>query len=97
MTRKDNSALTTLGSELLSFLQSVDSPTIANAIENLKVRDRCEGYIGGSVRCMFPELGVMVGHALTVTMDSRPGPATGKAMAACGRHCFRHHGPASSS
>jgi regulator of RNase E activity RraA len=23
---------------------------------------------------MFPELGVMVGHALTVTMDSQPGP-----------------------
>jgi 4-hydroxy-4-methyl-2-oxoglutarate aldolase len=61
-------------SERLAFLRSVDSPTISNAIENLRLRDRCDGYIGGSVRCMFPELGVMVGHALTVTMDSQPGP-----------------------
>src|SRR5918994_7462595 len=58
----------------VSLLRSVDSPTIANAIERLQCRDRCEGYIGGSVRCLFPELGVMVGHALTVTMDSQPGP-----------------------
>jgi 4-hydroxy-4-methyl-2-oxoglutarate aldolase len=61
-------------SERLAFLRSVDSPTISNAIENLRSRDRCDGYIGGSVRCMFPELGVMLGHALTVTMDSQPGP-----------------------
>jgi 4-hydroxy-4-methyl-2-oxoglutarate aldolase len=61
-------------SELLAFLRSVDSPTISNAIENLRARDRCIGYVGGSVRCMFPELGAMVGHALTVTMDSQPGP-----------------------
>jgi 4-hydroxy-4-methyl-2-oxoglutarate aldolase len=74
MIRRENSAPTSIGSDLLAFLRSVDSPTIANAIENLKIRDRCEGYIGGSVRCMFPDLGVMVGHALTVTMDSQPGP-----------------------
>jgi hypothetical protein len=58
----------------VSFLRGVDSPTIANAIEHLQVRDRCDGYIGGSVRCLFPELGVMVGYALTVTVDSQPGP-----------------------
>ena len=64
--------------ELLSILRAVDSPTIANAIESLHFRDRCEGYVGGSVRCMFPELGVMVGHALTVTMDSHPGPVAAR-------------------
>jgi 4-hydroxy-4-methyl-2-oxoglutarate aldolase len=58
----------------VAFLRGVDSPTVANALERLQLRDRCEGYIGGSVRCLFPELGVMVGHALTVTMDSQPGP-----------------------
>jgi 4-hydroxy-4-methyl-2-oxoglutarate aldolase len=62
----------------LAFLKGVDSPTIANAIEQFKVRDRCEGFIGGSLRCMFPELGVMVGYALTVTMDSKPGPVAGR-------------------
>ena len=73
MIRMDNKSPTAVGAELLMFLRSVDSPTIANAIESLSVRDRCDGYIGGSVQCRFPELGVMVGHALTVTMDSQPG------------------------
>jgi hypothetical protein len=57
----------------LEYLRSVDSPTIANAIEQLKLRDRCDGFVGGSIRCQFPELGVMLGSALTVTMDSRRG------------------------
>ncbi len=57
----------------LEFLRSVDSPTIANAIEPFEVRDRSSGFIGGAVECQFPELGVMVGRALTVTMTSVPG------------------------
>ena len=73
--RKDNWApVAQMTSEELSYLRAIDSPTIANAIERLQGRDRCEGFIGGSVRCMFPQLGVMVGYALTVTMDSQPGP-----------------------
>ena len=64
--------------EQLDWLRSVDSPTIANAIEPFKVRDRCEGFIGGAVRCMFPDLGVMVGYALTVTMTSEPGPVASR-------------------
>jgi 4-hydroxy-4-methyl-2-oxoglutarate aldolase len=59
----------------LDFLLSVDSPTIANAIERFDVRDRTEGYIGGTVRCLFPALGPMVGQAVTVRMTSRRGPA----------------------
>jgi 4-hydroxy-4-methyl-2-oxoglutarate aldolase len=62
----------------LEFLRSVDSPTIANAIERFDVRDRTEGYIGGTVRCMFPALGTMVGQAVTVTMSSRRGPAASR-------------------
>jgi 4-hydroxy-4-methyl-2-oxoglutarate aldolase len=52
----------------LEFLKSVDSPTIANAIERFKVRPLTDGFIGGHVQCTFPELGSMVGRALTVTM-----------------------------
>jgi 4-hydroxy-4-methyl-2-oxoglutarate aldolase len=62
-----------LSPEALEFLRSVDSPTMANAIETFNVRDRCEGYIGGAVECQFPDLGVMVGRAVTVTMTSAPG------------------------
>ncbi|MET0457194.1 MAG: RraA family protein [Mycobacterium sp.] len=54
--------------EQLAFLSSVDSPTVANAIERFKVRPLTDGFIGGEVRCTFPELGTMVGRALTVTM-----------------------------
>lgn len=60
------------------YLLSVDSPTIANAIEPFQVRDRTEGFIGGRVRCQFPELGVMLGRALTVTMSNAPGAVAGR-------------------
>lgn len=63
---------------ILAFLQEVDSPTIANAVETFTLRDRCDGFIGGNVRCQFPELGPMVGRALTVTMTSRPGPVASR-------------------
>lgn len=62
----------------LAFLKGTDSPTIANAVEQFKLRDRCEGFIGGSIRSMFPDLGVMVGYALTVTMHSKAGPVAGR-------------------
>ena len=71
--------MTTLTAQQLEFLKGIDSPTIANAIEVFKLQDRCEGFIGGRVRCLFPELGTMVGHAVTVTMSNKPGPVAGRA------------------
>ncbi|HYO30334.1 MAG TPA: RraA family protein [Thermomicrobiales bacterium] len=62
----------------LAFLRGVDSPTIANAIEPFKVRDRTEGFIGGNVRALFPDLPPTVGYALTVTMNDEPGPVKGR-------------------
>jgi len=62
-----------LSDDMLAFLRGVDSPTIANAVETFELRDRCDGFIGGAVECQFPELGVMVGRAVTVTMSSAPG------------------------
>ncbi|WOF21655.1 RraA family protein [Microbacterium betulae] len=57
----------------LLYLRGIDSPTVANALERLELRDRSEGYIGGSVQCAFPELGTMVGTALTATVDNAVG------------------------
>ena len=62
----------------LAFLRGIDSPTIANAIEPFKVRDRAEGFIGGRVRCLFPDLPPMVGHALTLTVTNRFGAVYGR-------------------
>jgi regulator of RNase E activity RraA len=70
--------MTTLSDSTLDFLRGVDSPTIANAIETFNLRDRCDGFIGGSVECQFPDLGVMVGRAVTVTMSSAPGETAGR-------------------
>ena len=68
----------TLGEEQLAFLRGIDSPTIANAIEGFKVRDRVDGYVGGNVRCLFPDLPALVGHALTLTVTNRSGPIMGR-------------------
>ena len=69
-----------MSEEHLEFLRNVDSPTIANAIEAFKVRGRTEGFIGGKVRSLFPEMPPMVGAALTVTMTNRPGPLASREM-----------------
>ncbi len=65
-----------LTSEQLNELRSVDSPTVANAIEVFKARDDTQGYMGMDIRCLTPEFGVMLGHAVTLTADSTtPGRA----------------------
>jgi 4-hydroxy-4-methyl-2-oxoglutarate aldolase len=69
----DLTSVPPVGEKNVAFLKSVDSPTIANAIEPFKVRDRTEGFIGGEVRALFPEMPPMVGTALTVTMTNTPG------------------------
>jgi 4-hydroxy-4-methyl-2-oxoglutarate aldolase len=68
----------TLSTAHLAFLRSVDSPTIANAIEPFKVRDRVDGYVGGNVGCLFPDLPPLVGQAVTVTVTNRPGAVMGR-------------------
>jgi regulator of RNase E activity RraA len=56
---------------VLEALKKYDSPTLSNAIETFDVRPRDEGYMGHEVRCMFPDLGVMVGYAATATIRAR--------------------------
>ena len=56
---------------MLEALRRYDSPTLANAIETFNLRPRDEGFAGMDVRCMFPELGVMVGYAATATIRAR--------------------------
>jgi 4-hydroxy-4-methyl-2-oxoglutarate aldolase len=58
----------------MSLLGTFDSPTVANAIETFRQRDRAVGFVGGRVRCLFPALPPMIGRALTVTVRNRPGP-----------------------
>lgn len=54
----------------LDRLREFDTPTVCNAIEQLRLRDRTDGFMGYNIRCLFPELGPMVGHAVTATARS---------------------------
>jgi 4-hydroxy-4-methyl-2-oxoglutarate aldolase len=56
--------------ELLEALKGFDSPTISNAIEHFKIRDRSAGFASMEMRCQFPEQAPMVGYAVTCTADS---------------------------
>ena len=59
-----------LTDEQIQELKAIDTPTVCNAIEKFKVRGRVEGFMGMDIRCLLPELGTMVGYAVTVTVDS---------------------------
>ena len=51
-------------------LQEFDTPTIANGLELLGVRDPSAGYTGPDVRALMPQLGHRIGIAVTARMDT---------------------------
>jgi|DewCreStandDraft_5_1066085.scaffolds.fasta_scaffold00734_24 regulator of RNase E activity RraA len=62
----------------LAALRQLTSPTVANAIEVFNIRPRTEGFMRPGIHCMFPELGPMVGYAVTATIRaSVPSPGPG--------------------
>lgn len=54
----------------IKSLMSVDTPTLANAIELLNLRPREEGFAPLELRCLFPELGRMCGYAVTAQVET---------------------------
>ena len=61
-------------------LLSYDTCTLSNAIERLSVRPRNEGFMHGRVRCQFPNLPPVLGHAVTARLRSSMPPIHG--------HCY---------
>lgn len=59
-----------LNAAQLEALKTIDTPTICNAIERFKVRNDVTGFIGMGIRCLYPQFGVTLGYALTVTVDA---------------------------
>lgn len=55
---------------LIEYLQSVDTPTLSNAVELLEVRPRSAGFAPLTIRCLFPELGRMAGYAVTAQVET---------------------------
>jgi regulator of RNase E activity RraA len=54
----------------IDYLKTIDSPTLINAIELLNVRPRERGFTPLDIRCLFPELGVMCGYAVTAQVET---------------------------
>lgn len=64
-----------LAKEVFEKLRSTDSPTLSNAIEATKHRPLIEGFAGPRIRCLYPKLGITMGYAFTIQVDSTsPGP-----------------------
>jgi len=60
---------------LLAALSQIDGPTLSNAIEALNVRELTTGFTGCRIRCIYPELGLTMGYAVTAQVDTTsPGP-----------------------
>jgi ABC-type lipoprotein release transport system permease subunit len=54
----------------IDYLKAVDTPTLSNAIELLKVRPNYEGFMPLVIRCLFPEFGRMCGYAVTAQVET---------------------------
>jgi regulator of RNase E activity RraA len=61
----------------LEALKQLSSPTVANAIETFKVRPREQGNLSNDIRALFPEMGTMVGYAVTALIRAEHGPFEG--------------------
>ena len=64
----------TITPEVLSKLQSFDTPTICNVIELFEIRPRNTGFMDGRIRACFPEMPPVVGFAATATFRSSAPP-----------------------
>lgn len=66
-----------LSPEQIEALRRYNTPTVSNAIETFNIRPRETGFLPHRVRSLTPELGVMVGYA--VTSQTRAMPPEGEA------------------
>jgi len=56
---------------LLDQLGQFSTPSIANAIETFDIQPRDQGFMAPDIKCMFPSLGNMVGHAVTAVITAK--------------------------
>jgi 4-hydroxy-4-methyl-2-oxoglutarate aldolase len=61
-----------LSLEQLEALKKYNTPTIANAIEIFNLRGRHLGFLPHQIRCLFPDLGSIVGYAVTSVTQASP-------------------------
>jgi 4-hydroxy-4-methyl-2-oxoglutarate aldolase len=61
-----------LSDEQLEALRRYNTPTISNAIEVFNVRKRHLGFLPHTIRCLFPDMGPIVGYAVTAQTKAAP-------------------------
>ena len=66
-----------LAVQQIDALRKITSPSVANAIETFTVRPREEGNLSSDIRALFPEMGPMVGYAVTALIRAERGPIEG--------------------
>jgi regulator of RNase E activity RraA len=54
-----------ISKDQIEALRKITTPTLSNAIELFNVRPRNQGFMSPDIRCLFPDLGIMAGHAVT--------------------------------
>jgi regulator of RNase E activity RraA len=62
---------------MIEALRKITSPSVANAIETFKVRPRNQGQMSSEIRALFPEMGPLVGYAVTAVIRAEPEPLEG--------------------
>ena len=68
--------MTQVTPEHLAALRQIPSCAIANAIETFNIRPRNEGFMSARVRCMFPDMGGMIGYAVTAVIAAEKPPTS---------------------
>ncbi len=63
-----------LTEEELDALRAISTPTVCNAIETFNLRPRAEGFMDSTVACRYPELGPIVGYAVTAKIRAAQPP-----------------------
>ncbi len=63
---------------IIEELSVIDTPTLANAIEKLEVRNRNTGFCNRLMRHLTSEMGVMCGYAVTVKATTAVAEPTGR-------------------
>lgn len=62
---------TALSREEFEAIKKYDTCTVANAIETFNIRPRNTGFMRPEIRSIFPDLGVMLGYAVTGHIEAR--------------------------
>ncbi len=63
-----------LTAEELAALRTISTPTVCNAIETFDIRLRNQGFMDSTITCRFPDLGPVVGYAVTAKISAAEPP-----------------------